>query len=154
MRAWLAGFVCVATACAGSPRSVEPAPEPEAFQPRVSSDEQRTGDALDRLMTACADGDLATAASGIVDRDLPSSAWHRAMDIEEPGRREAVESLCQRVNGMRRGADYERVAYRKERQSARLWHLCTVRYASDEAEIYAFLEIDGQMLLGDIDPAR
>lgn len=150
--ALLTALVLIGCGAAEPAPPATPAPAP--FRPRVSDDERRAREAVDGLMAACAGGDLARVAAGIVDRDMPSSEWHRAMDVTEPGRREAVESVCRRVNGMRRGQDHVLAAYRKERQSEGVWHLCTVRYASGESEIYAFLEIDGRMLLGDIDPAR
>ncbi|MEC7521868.1 MAG: hypothetical protein VYE22_18435 [Myxococcota bacterium] len=161
---WLA-FAALTLGCAGAPAQVEggsaseaeePAaasePEPVAPASAAASDEERTARALERLVDACRAGDVEAAAAGIVDRSPGAPPWSRAADASEPAARRAVEGVCARIVGALRGGTYERLGYEMARQGEGLWHVCPVRYAATgEEAVFAFLEVDGTLLLGDID---
>ena len=151
--------------CAGAPAPVDGAgaetapsstaesePEPLVAWTPSETDERRAAAALERLVVACREGDVETAGAGIVDRSPGAPPWSRATDASDPALRREVERICARIVGELRGGSYERLGYERARQGEGLWHVWRVRYAaSGEEAVFAFLEIDGAMLLGDID---
>lgn len=164
-------FVALLNGCAGAPAPVESAsvqpvsspgadsesePEPEplvASTPTpTETDQERAAAALERLVEACRAGEFDAAAACIVDRGPGAPPWSRATDASDPAARRQVEGICGRIVGDLRGGAYERLGYEKARQGEGLWHVWQVRYAATgEEAVFAFLDIDGVMLLGDID---
>lgn len=160
-------FVALLIGCAGAPTPVESTGsasadteptqtaerEPLASTPTpTETDQERAAAALERLVEACRAGEIDAAAACIVDRGPGAPPWSRATDASDPAARRQVEGICGRIVGDLRGGAYERLGYEKARQGEGLWHVWQVRYAATgEQAVFAFLDIDGVMLLGDID---
>ena len=157
-------FVALLVGCAGAPAPVESAntesadteptqtAEPVLASTPTETDQERAAAALERLVEACRAGEIDAAAACIVDRGPDAPPWSRATDAGDPAARRQVEGSCGRIVGDLRGGAYERLGYEKARQGEGLWHVWQVRYAATgEEAVFAFLDIDGVMLLGDID---
>ena len=157
-------FVALLIGCAGAPAPVESTgsasadtgptqtAEPVLASTPTATDQERAAAALERLVEACRAGEIDAAAACIVDRGPRAPPWSRATDASDPAARRQVEGICGRIVGDLRGGAYERLGYEKARQGEGLWHVWQVRYAATgEQAVFAFLDIDGVMLLGDID---
>lgn len=110
--------------------------------------------AFRELYVACTSGDLATAATRIVYRgDDETRRWREPVNLEEPAERVEVEGICQRIAEMNPGNGPVRVAeYESETESEGTWHVLTLELAATgETVVFAFLELEGGLALGDID---
>lgn len=116
--------------------------------------QERAESALQRLTEACANqqGDN-SGAEGLVlytgsDRDRKYKEFASAEGEE----RAQLNSACYRINRLMKGGDgYTVASYETEDESEGSWHVLQVNFDSGEEAVFAFLEVDGQMGLGDID---
>ncbi len=116
--------------------------------------QERTESAFQKLTEACADqqGDY-SGAEGLVlytgsDRDRKYKEFASADGTE----RAELNSACYRISTLMSGGDgYTVASYETENESEGSWHVLNVNFDSGKDAMFAFLEVDGQMGLGDID---
>jgi len=116
--------------------------------------QERTEAAFERLTEACANqqGDY-SGAEGLVlytgsDRDRKYKEFASADGAE----RAELNSTCYRISTLMSGANgYTVTSYETENESEGSWHVLKVNFESGKEATFAFLEVDGQMGLGDID---
>lgn len=170
MRIAVAFALCLG--CGGAPAAepADPSAEPEPRQAEVAapaetrapveraadSPRDRAGSAMEALFAACRDGRLPDAAELIAYRG-PDEArrWRSTPRMDAPEEARQVEGVCARVAGaLAASTGYQKVGYQSEAQSEGVWHVWEVRFdtaSGPRTQLFAFLEVDGRFLLGDID---
>lgn len=116
--------------------------------------QERTESAFQKLTEACANQQCDySGAEGLVlytgsDRDRKYKEFASADGTE----RAELNSACYRISTLMSGGDgYTVASYETESESEGSWHVLNVNFDSGKDATFAFLEVDGQMGLGDID---
>ncbi|NBC18831.1 MAG: hypothetical protein GVY18_16125 [Bacteroidetes bacterium] len=121
--------------------------------------EERVRHTLDELFAICqsADGDYRGAGQYVAYRLRADEdrRWNDTYDTSDPDELSAVNRICYDVNGYLNDSDgYTFGTFTTETESEGTWLIQEVLFDQGDAEVaaqFAFLEIDGQPALGDID---
>lgn len=120
------------------------------------SPRDRAASAMEALFAACRDGDLRAAASHVVYRG-PDRArrWVSPTNPDAPDEAQYVQGVCGRIAALLQASSrHEKIAYESQRESEGVWHVWQVRFDTAQRPVtqaFAFLEVQGRFLLGDID---
>jgi hypothetical protein len=122
----------------------------------MGNSDERLKTRLTELFDLCQRDDLEAAAAYFVYRGPDKSReWKDVLNSHDAAEREAVESLCRRIKGYLDGSDsYQFGKVKVEREREGEWHALELSFErGDKTEIviFAFLSINGQFAIGDID---
>lgn len=116
--------------------------------------QERAESALQRLTEACANpqGDYSGAEGLVLYTGSDADRKYQDFASADGQERQMLNSTCYRVTTLMRGGDgYTVTGYETETESEGAWHVLGVEFGSGQSAQLAFLEVDGQMGLGDID---
>ena len=150
---WFAAFVLV-MACSsgggggsgsgGPPGNTAAPPPPPAV---AKTPEERVRARIAEMHQACADGKLDALIGMFAYRgDDVARKWKSAMRPDDKHAREAAEEFCQHM----RGPAPKMTKFESETESEGTWLVGTVEIDGKSAA-FAFLDVGGVLLLGDID---
>ena len=116
--------------------------------------QERAEAAFERLTEACANqqGDYSGAEGLVLYNGSDSDRKYKDFASADGQERKMLNSACYRISSMMRGGDgYTIEGYEAEDESEGTWHVLNVNFNSGESAQVAFLDLNGQMGLGDID---
>ena len=111
---------------------------------------------LTELFGLCQNNDLEGAASYFVYRGPDKGReWKDTLRFSDPSEKAAIKELCRRINGYTdKNQSYSFGAVKVERESEGEWHALEVSFyqgSEHQKAVFAFLLINGQFAIGDID---
>lgn len=111
---------------------------------------------LSELFGFCKDGNIETAASYFVYRgEDKARKWKDTLRADSPEERAATRDICRRIKGyLDESQGYSFGAVKVQKESEGEWHALEVFFEQGEKRkkvIFAFLLINGQFAIGDID---
>jgi len=131
-------------AACGNPTSDTPANA-------TSSPQDRARAALTQLFSDVRSGDNAAAAGHLVYRGRDKARkWKSLCDYKQPTDKMQVDAICKRLRQWLGTGDVEFVSFRSDTESEGTWLVWRVK-APGATAMYACLDIDGTIALGDVD---
>jgi len=116
--------------------------------------QERAEAAFERLTEACANqqGDYSGAEGLVLYTGSDADRKYKDFASADGQERQMLNSACYQISSMMRGGDgYTIEGYEAEAESEGTWHVLNVNFNSGESAQVAFLDLNGQMGLGDID---
>lgn len=137
------------------------------FAQSSGTDSSKVAARLKELLSICKNvdfGDPKTTELGTFYKAAPyivyrgkdtRYSWKRVANYNNEDEKKGVDEICLRINRtINRDPGFSITGYSTEKESEGTWHVLKIRYKNKSVEktiIFAFLKIEGNFSLGDID---